>query len=69
MSKIDIELAEALTQIAEAFADGWTPPVPETRTCKWCKGYGKVMKTITPGLEMSVPCEDCDGKGTWEIEE
>jgi DnaJ-class molecular chaperone len=41
----------------------------ETRTCKWCKGWGKVMKTITPGLEMSVPCEDCDGKGTWEIEE
>jgi DnaJ-class molecular chaperone len=62
MSNRDLEVASMLRMFAEVLA-------PETRTCKWCKGYGKVMKTITPGLEMSVTCEDCDGKGTWEIEE
>jgi DnaJ-class molecular chaperone len=46
-----------------------TDTKPKTRTCKWCAATGIVMKTICPGLEKPVVCEDCDGRGKWDADD
>ena len=43
-------------------------PEVETYTCRACEGHGERMVWVSCAWEQW-PCDDCDGKGSYEVDE
>jgi DnaJ-class molecular chaperone len=42
----------------------WDEPEYKERTCKWCRGSGRVKVELNSSLEYT--CPDCNGRGTYQ---
>lgn len=44
-------------------------PAPAREVCDWCGGTGDKVQEAPNGMDLVVPCGECDGTGYLEVSE